>query len=593
MTLALAVHPEGAGFTRVHLLAWNPDRERFEGRLCWTRRTQTRTLESAVAAARRLATDGTDPDATRLLRVLQYAPDELGEEMRRAWLGGRSTLSPPHDCLQPWSAAAAIGAVPLRCAGNSFGLLVGEWCEAADDGRRLECLESLRAIANAALTAHATTERARHAEARIAALASFARAAVSSLNLAEASNLIIRLACENTGARGAALWRVESGGDNGAEPRLEPVTSYGPAGSRERITRALHPLAAACAADGRPRTVNRPCEDQVIPAEVAAQISSVAIVPLLAYGRTLGALAVYDRVSHHPSDGAAFGREDSDFLAALADQCALAWLQAGCEDEKRRSGESRRDLQRQLGRSERMAGLTEASARVAREARNPVASIAAFARRVHKALAEDDPNREYLEVIVREAERLEHTLSVQMPVPTAEAPRLQVESVNTLLQGALQESGEQLVRRRVRLIKRLSPDVPALLLDSGRMAGAFRNLLGHALDRVGPGGRLRVETRRIQQFVVIEIAHDGRSDPGQLLEDLFVPFQLQGGAETALGAARQIVLEHGGEVRVKAAGEWSTVFLLTLPVQGNEDRRTPSAERRVARNERRRRYPGT
>lgn len=590
MTLAFAVHPEGPGFARVHLLAWNPDRESFEGRLCWTRRTQARAMESAVAAAKRLATDGTDPDATRLLRALRFALDDLNEDLRRIWLGGRSGISTPDDVLQPWNSAAAIGAVPLRCDGRGFALLVGEWGEVPDGDRRLDRLEALRAIANAALTAQATRERSRRAEARAAAVATFARASVSSMNLAEASNLIVRLACENTAARGAVLW-LASGSPAAAGADLTPTASYGPAGTRDRIARALHPLAAACVADGRARAVDRPHEEPALPAEVAAQISSVVVVPLIAYGKTLGAIGVHDRVAQHPSDGAAFEAEDVGFLSALADQCALAWLHAGVEDERRRAEEARRDLLRQLGRSERTAAQAETSARVAREARNPVASIAAFSRRVYKSLGENDPNREYLEVIVREAERLERALSGQIEMAPADAPRLQVENVNTLLQAALQQAGEQMVRRRVRLIKRLSSEVPALLLDTARMGGAFRNLLEHALDRIGPGGRLRVETRRLQQFVVVEIAHDGRSDPGQLIEDLFVPFQLQGGPETAVGAARQIVLEHGGEVRVKAAGEWSTIFLLTFPVGGNEDRRRPSSERRVTRNDRRQRYP--
>ena len=61
------------------------------------------------------------------------------------------------------------------------------------------------------------------------------------------------------------------------------------------------------------------------------------------------------------------------------------------------------------------------------------------------------------------------------------------------------------------------------------------------------------------EFVVVEIAHDGPSDPGHLLDDLFVAFHLQGGSETGLATARQIVLEHGGEVRTRSAGEWSSV----------------------------------
>jgi signal transduction histidine kinase len=170
---------------------------------------------------------------------------------------------------------------------------------------------------------------------------------------------------------------------------------------------------------------------------------------------------------------------------------------------------------------------------------------------------------------------------------------LRLENVNGLLQAVLRQSGEQLVRRRVRLLKRLSNEVPPLLLDITRMSAAFRNVLEHALERVNPGGRVRVETRRVQHFVVIEIAHDGRIDPGQMLDDLFVPFHLQGGHEAGLGMARQIVLEHGGEVRARSSGEWSTVFLLSLPIRDNGDRRQAADDRRISRSDRRHRSPST
>jgi len=51
------------------------------------------------------------------------------------------------------------------------------------------------------------------------------------------------------------------------------------------------------------------------------------------------------------------------------------------------------------------------------------------------------------------------------------------------------------------------------------------------------------------------------------------------------------VLEHGGEVRARSAGEWSTVFLLSLPIRDNADRRQAANDRRITRSDRRHRSP--
>ncbi|MBI5708888.1 MAG: hypothetical protein HZC42_01065 [Candidatus Eisenbacteria bacterium] len=145
------------------------------------------------------------------------------------------------------------------------------------------------------------------------------------------------------------------------------------------------------------------------------------------------------------------------------------------------------------------------------------------------------------------------------------------------------------MRRRVRLLKKLAPDLPQLLLDRERIRRVVDNVLDSALDAVGVGGRIRVETRRANHYVVVDVAHDGPRAPGELLEQLFVPFASQrpGGPAVGLAVAQQIVRAHGGEVRVRSEGEWSTVFTFTLPVAGNEDRRSGGTDRRRPRADRR------
>jgi nitrogen-specific signal transduction histidine kinase len=114
-------------------------------------------------------------------------------------------------------------------------------------------------------------------------------------------------------------------------------------------------------------------------------------------------------------------------------------------------------------------------------------------------------------------------------------------------------------------------------------------MLESALEAVSVGGRIRIESRRLGTSVLLELAHDGPRAPGELLEQVFVPFASQrpGGPAVGLGVAQQIVREHGGEIRVRSDGEWGTVFSLSLPVHENQDRRRAEADRRRARGERR------
>src|SRR5205085_4376942 len=103
-------------------------------------------------------------------------------------------------------------------------------------------------------------------------------------------------------------------------------------------------------------------------------------------------------------------------------------------------------------------------------------------------------------------------------------PALRVERLNDVVQAALTRSSEALVRRRVRLLKRLGPELPPLLLDPVRVGHAVDNVLEHVLEMLPAGGRVRVESRRVAGHVVLEVAHAGPDAAGEALEDLFVPF---------------------------------------------------------------------
>jgi nitrogen-specific signal transduction histidine kinase len=111
---------------------------------------------------------------------------------------------------------------------------------------------------------------------------------------------------------------------------------------------------------------------------------------------------------------------------------------------------------------------------------------------------------------------------------------------------------------------------------------------------VSIGGRIRFESRRSGGFALLEIAYDGPHEPGGVLDQLFVPFASGGSGNAVslgLATAQQIIQAHGGEIRARGEGEWTSIISLTLPIRGNEDRRSAKSDRRQARADRRRRGP--
>ena len=282
--------------------------------------------------------------------------------------------------------------------------------------------------------------------------------------------------------------------------------------------------------------------------------------------------------------------EDAALGILVAAVASLARTREGAIESMHRAERRLRDAEAQLRHVEKVAVVGERGIQIAQEIRNPVAAIAGFSKRVLGTLPEGDENREYLQIILREADRLERVLAEQISLAQMTRPRLKLQSLNTVVQEALELSSEDLVRRRVRLLKRLGPDLPSLLIDPDKIRQVLSNVLRYALHSVPSGGRVRVETRSGVGVVQAEIAHDGPKIAGESLDRLFVPFSTSRryGAGVGLAVAYQMVREHGGEIRARSEGDWSSIVTIYLPVRENQDRRA-RPDRRAGRTDRRRR----
>jgi signal transduction histidine kinase len=465
-------------------------------------------------------------------------------------------------------------------------LLVGEWDETRRRDDLEDRLEHFAAFAEWAFAEHERRAQDWMRARQIAAVAELARTTASPCNLAEVMHQAARLACQASGGRGSALWLRHEG------DALRLEITHGSPAQRDRHGRALQPLAEQTVKSGRLRIGDCAADEALLSPDAAAAVRSFAVLPLRAYDRVLGAIAVYDPSRLHVGHPLAFGRGELESLGALADLTAVAIDHATRFAELSAANLRHRELAARLARQERLAMLGETASRIADEARHPVNSIRTFSRRAREALVEGQPEREYLEIVLRETERLERLLGEHLDRTEVEPPSLQLQNLNEIVQANVQRIGDVLVRRRIRLLKKLSPELPRLLIDADRIGHMMSRVLENALEAVSIGGRIRVETRRAGSFAVVEVAHDGPRSPGTALDHLFVPFaNSRNGAGVGLGLAQRVVREHGGEVRVRADGEWSTVVVFTLPIPDNQDRRRGIHERRLIRNDRRRRIP--
>ncbi|MBI4364164.1 MAG: GAF domain-containing protein [Candidatus Latescibacteria bacterium] len=450
---------------------------------------------------------------------------------------------------------------------------------------QLELLGAITAQAGIALEGNSVLDLVRRRGAALQSATDLCRAAAQPSHREARVGLALRALLPGTQASGGVAWTRGTGD----APEIAHVHAVDP-GAGQDLDRLGAWLLQWFEADSKPLIIEGVSADPRLSGFVPEDWRGVLAVPIREGDAIWGALLVFNKGGGRQDAPAAFDAEDAQAAELLASIASLANIRSSHEETLRSKDRRLQEVEAQLRHAEKLAVVGERGIQVAQDIRNPVAAITGFAKRVLKSLPAKDENREYLEIIIRETERLERVLTEQVALAQMTRPRLKLENLNALVQDVLQSQAEDLVRRRVRLLKRLAPDVPALLLDNEKMRQVLVNVLSYALSSVPSGGRVRVETRAGQGAVQAEIAHDGPKVAGEVLDRLFVPFSTSRryGSGVGLAMAYQIVREHGGEIRARSEGDWSSIVTIYLPTRDNEDRRR-KPDRREGRSERRRR----
>jgi PAS domain S-box-containing protein len=235
----------------------------------------------------------------------------------------------------------------------------------------------------------------------------------------------------------------------------------------------------------------------------------------------------------------------------------------------------------QQRRAERLK--EEFFALVSHELRTPLTSIAGYLELVlDPDESELDPNqRHFLNVVERNAKRLQRLVGDLLFVAQFEAGKLSLETAPTALDDVAAESVESARPRADELgieLRLNAESVATVQGDAGRLGQTLDNLISNALKFTPAGGRVDVRVIDRRDRVVIEVADTGLgiSEPDQ--RRLFERFYRTESAQEAaipgvglgLSISKAIVEGHGGKIHVASEEGRGTTFTIELPLVGAE-----------------------
>ncbi len=271
-----------------------------------------------------------------------------------------------------------------------------------------------------------------------------------------------------------------------------------------------------------------------------------------------------------------------------------------------------RAAQQRLVESERLATIGQMSAKIAHEVRNPLGSISLNAELLEDELRTLPEERRaeaagIMAAIRSQVEVLSAVTEEYLRFARLPTPKLEAGSVAPVIEDLAEFVRAELRARGVELSLDVPDGLPTLQLDAAQIRQALLNLVRNAAEAMPNGGIVTIAARQISgsertgaeeqrsggalkggdissaalplgssapPWLEIRVTDTGMGIPPENLGRIFEPFftTKEGGTGLGLAIARQIALDHGGDLTCQSTPGVETIFRLILPVpEGGRD----------------------
>ncbi len=223
--------------------------------------------------------------------------------------------------------------------------------------------------------------------------------------------------------------------------------------------------------------------------------------------------------------------------------------------------------------SERLASVGRLAATIAHEINNPLEATTNLVYLARQSAEKSDVIH-YLDSAQQELARVSQMARQTLGFYRAPSTRTSMH-VGSLLDSVVAIFQPRARNKDIQLQAEIRQD-PEITAVPGEVRQLLINLVGNSIDAVrGPGiVRLRVSAARHRPGVFITVGDTGSGIPLGIRKKIFEPFfttKEEIGTGLGLWICRDIVLKHGGEVRLKSSttpGKSWTVFSIFLPSGG-------------------------
>jgi two-component system sensor histidine kinase PilS (NtrC family) len=237
----------------------------------------------------------------------------------------------------------------------------------------------------------------------------------------------------------------------------------------------------------------------------------------------------------------------------------------------RRTREALRAAEKELIVRERLSEAGRVSASLAHEIRNPLAAISGSVQVLKKELALSAEQRGLMDIVLKESERVSHSLEQFLDFALPSKKVFSVISLTDILDEMLKIlQGGGVLNGKVEVTGNFRSSDLHYFGNAGQFKQVFWNLIKNAVKAMPEGGRLRLDFRGPQKKEIrIVVADSGRGMTDEDKKHLFEPFYsgFENGRGLGMSIVRKIVDDYDGRIDVRSELNKGTEVAITLPLR--------------------------
>ncbi|MFP4040942.1 MAG: PAS domain S-box protein [Desulfosudaceae bacterium] len=242
-----------------------------------------------------------------------------------------------------------------------------------------------------------------------------------------------------------------------------------------------------------------------------------------------------------------------------------------------------KQFQKQLIEAEKMAVFGRLATNVVHEASSPLQTAMITLSNLETFASENQRLSEDLNMLKEAFDAIHRTITGLLDLYRPSLVKRRSTSINNLVKKTLEQLGVLFKRNNIEVILQLDQGIPRLETSPHQLNHCLLNICTNAVeaitgeainspkkhDQKNNGARITIQTRQVDQHVLIDIADTGPGIAEERVDAIFEPFfsQKQSGLGIGLTRCREVVENEGGQISARNLEDGGALISLKLPVR--------------------------